>query len=124
MPADADAVFDIVADLANMTWLPPGVEIELPGPGLLRLWIRSDGQDRDVERPLRIDWERLRIEWGSDTTVSYTGSIQVLRLAPDTCSVAVGLTGPRRFPRALVDAWIDDALEALAAEVHFESTRA
>lgn len=124
MPANADTVFDIVADLANTTWLPAGVEIELPGPGLLRLWISSAGQDHDLDRPLRIDWERLRVERGSDPTASCTG------LGPGAAARTGDVLGSGAAhrsapgPTALVDEWIDDALEALAAEVRLEIRRA
>jgi hypothetical protein len=120
IPADADTVFDILSDLGSLTWLPPGVEIELSGPRVLRLWIH----DRELERPVRIDWARMRIEWGTSTTASYTGWIQVRPLAPNACAVSVRLTGLCQASREAVDVWIDEALEALVAEVRAERTRA
>jgi hypothetical protein len=124
MTADADTVFGIVSDLGNLTWLPPGVETELPGPGLLRLWIRSGDQDWDVERPMRIDWRRLRVEWGTDATASYAGWVQVKRLAPQSCVVSAQVTGLPGVPDTRIDAWLDDAFEALATVVRVEQSRA
>jgi hypothetical protein len=90
----------------------------------LRLWIRAGGQDWDVERPVRIDWRRLRVEWGTDTTASYAGWIQVNRLAPQSCVVSAHVTGAPGTSLTCVDAWLDEALEALATVVRLEQTRA
>ncbi|WP_266036845.1 SRPBCC family protein [Lentzea sp. NEAU-D7] len=116
IPADADTVFQIAADLANTAWLPPGVETELSGPRLLRLWFR----DRDVEMPIMIDWKRLCVQWGSDSGADYSGRLRVLRLGDNTSVVSVDLHVPRGVRRTRVDAWIDEALTALASEVRAE----
>jgi len=119
MPADADTVFEIAADLANMAWLPPGVETELPGPRLLRLWFR----DQEVEMPITIDWGRLCVEWGADGGADYSGWLRVLRLGDNTSVVSVRLHGPPGMSRTRVDSWTDAALSALASEVRAELTR-
>lgn len=76
IPVDADSAFEIVADLANMGWLPPGVEPELSGSRLLRLRFR----DRDIEMPIMIGWGRLCVEWGASGGADYSGRLRVLRL--------------------------------------------
>jgi uncharacterized membrane protein len=121
MPADADAVFDVLSDLDNMTtWLPDSVEIELSGPGLIRLWLPGLHTEVDVERQVDIDWERLRITWGSENTTSCTGTLRVLRLTPDRSAVSVQLTGPPGASARSVDAWIEAALNALETVVASE----
>ncbi|MCG8922544.1 SRPBCC family protein [Lentzea sp. CC55] len=123
VPADADAVFDVLSDLDNITaWLPDSVEVELSGPNLIRLWFPGLHTDVDFERRMTIDWERLRITWGSETTNSCSGTVQVLRLTEGRSAVCVRLTGPRGAPRSTVDTWLEAALDALesvvAAECH------
>ncbi|SEQ86670.1 hypothetical protein SAMN05216188_1067 [Lentzea xinjiangensis] len=123
MPADADAVFDVLSDLDNMaTWLPDPIEVELFGPRLIRLWLPGLHADVDVERQVTIDWDRLRISWGSETTTSCNGIVQVLRLTAGRSAVHVRLTGPPGASRSAVDTWVHAALDALesvvAAECH------
>ncbi|WP_447007905.1 hypothetical protein ACRAKI_16140 [Saccharothrix isguenensis] len=120
MPADAEVVFDVVTDLEHLAdWLPPGVEIELYGPGLLRLWSRH-AFDEPCERQVRIDWENLKVEWGSDEAPSHAGSLRVLRMTPGRSVVAVDLAGPLGLPMPLLDGWLAHALDSLAAVVGAE----
>jgi hypothetical protein len=121
MPADADAVFDVVSDLDNLTtWLPGSVEVELSGPNLIRLWLPGRHADMDVERRIDIDWNRLRISWGSETTTSCSGTLQVLRLSPGRSAVCVRVSGPPGSATGTVDAWIEDSLDALELVVAAE----
>ncbi len=121
MPADAEAVFDVLSDLDNMTvWLPDSIEVELSGPNLIRLWLPGLHTDVDVERRVSIDWERLRITWGSETTTSCNGTVQVLRLTANRSAVCVRLTGPPGASRSTVDTWVESALDALEAVVAAE----
>jgi hypothetical protein len=121
MPADAEAVFDIVSDLDNLTtWLPDSVEVELFSTNLLRLWLPGLHADVDVERQVDIDWERLRITWGSETTTTCSGTLQVLRLTSARSAVSVRLTGPPGASTNSVDAWIESALDALEKVVAAE----
>jgi uncharacterized protein YndB with AHSA1/START domain len=114
MPADAEAVFDVLTDLDNMTaWLPDSVEIELSGPNLIRLWFPGRHAGLDVERRVAIDWDRLRITWGTESTTSCSGTVQVLRLAAGRSAVSVRLTGPPGTSPGAVAAWLDAALDAL-----------
>jgi uncharacterized membrane protein len=118
MPANADAVFDVLSDLDNMTtWLPDSIEVELSGPNLIRLWLPGLHADVDVERQVTIDWERLRITWGSETTTSCNGTLQVLRLTAGRSAVSVRLTGPPGASRSAVDTWVESALDALETVV-------
>ena len=121
MPADAEAVFDIVSDLEYMTtWLPGSVEIERSGPNLVRLWLPGHNTELSVERQVATDWERLRITWGNDSTISWSGTLQVIRLNTDRCAVTVDLTGPPAASRSLVDAWVESALDALETVIAAE----
>nr|WP_274534319.1 SRPBCC family protein [Saccharothrix sp. CB00851] len=118
MPADADVVFDVITDVEHLSaWLPPGVEIELYGPGLLRLWPLRGFRDEPCERQVRIDWDGLRVCWGENTATTYTGNLRVLRLAPGRSAVSVELTGPAELPVPLLDDWLERALDALATVV-------
>ncbi|GAA3685349.1 hypothetical protein GCM10022267_85170 [Lentzea roselyniae] len=118
--ADADTGFEIAADLANIAWLPSGVDTEVSGPRLLRLRFR----DRDVEMPIAIDWVRLCAEWGADRGADYSGWLRVLRLGDNASVVSVPLHGPPGVSRTRVDAWMDEALVVSASEVHAELTSA
>ncbi len=121
MPADAEAVFDIVSDLEHMTsWLPGSVEIELSGPNLIRLWLPGRHADLDLQRQVAIDWDRLRITWGNEPTTSCTGTLQVLRLAHDRSAVTVQLTGPPGASASSVDTWVEAALDALETVIATE----
>lgn len=111
VPADADTVFEIASDLANMSWLP-GVDTELSAPRLLRVWFR----ERDVELPITIDWERLYVEWGTDAA-DYASRLHVVSSSSGTCVVSVHLNGPPGVLRTMIGSWTDDALTALVTEV-------
>lgn len=121
MPADAEAVFDVVSDLDNLTtWLPGSVEVELSGPNLIKLWLPRPGGDLEIERRIDIDWDRLRIRWGSETNTSCSGSLRVLRLAAGRSAVTVTLSGPPGTAASTVSAWIEASLEALELVVATE----
>ncbi|WP_181320013.1 SRPBCC family protein [Saccharothrix carnea] len=116
--ADAEAVFDVITDVEHLSdWLPPGVEIELYGPGVLRLWPLRGFRDEPFERQVRIDWDGLRVCWGGITATTYTGNLRVLRIAPGCSAVSVELTGSAELPVPLLDDWLAQALDALAAVV-------
>ncbi|WP_434446751.1 SRPBCC family protein [Lentzea sp. E54] len=121
MPADADTVFDVVSDLENLTsWLPGAVEIELSSPRQIRLWLPRRHGDLDLERRVEIDWDRLRISWGAESTTSCSGRLQVLRLSQDRSAVTVQLTGLPYVRASRVHSWVDEALDALVAVVLME----
>ncbi|GAA1296311.1 SRPBCC family protein [Saccharothrix xinjiangensis] len=114
VPADAEAVFDVLTDLDQLSaWLPSGVEVERYGPDLVRLWVG----EQVVERRLVVDWANLRIEWGDRAAPAYRGELRVLRIAPGRCAVAVRLVGPEGLPAPRLDDWLVEALEVLAGLV-------
>ncbi|OKI13795.1 hypothetical protein A6A25_16040 [Saccharothrix sp. CB00851] len=117
VPADAEAVFDVVTDLEHLSaWLPSGVEVERYGPDLVRLWLG----ERVVERRFAVDWDKLRIDWGNRTAATCVGTLRVLRIAPGRSAVTVRLTGPDGLPAPRLDDWLASALEALVAMVAAE----
>ena len=117
VPADAEAVFDVVTDLENLSaWLPAGVEVERYGPNLVRLWLG----ERSVERQVAVDWDKLRIDWGGRSAPTCFGALRVLRIAPGRSAVTVRLTGPDGFPSSRLDDWLAGALEALVTTVGAE----
>ncbi|WP_158853473.1 SRPBCC family protein [Saccharothrix deserti] len=117
IPADAEAVFDVVTDLENLSaWLPAGIDVERYGPHLVRLWVGED----TVERHVAVDWEKLRIDWGDRTSSTYFGTLQVLRIAPGRSAVTIRLTGAAGLPTPRLDDWLARALEALVTVVGAE----
>lgn len=121
VPADAEAVFDVVTDLEHLsTWLPAGVEVERYGPDLVRLWLGEDV----VERRIAVDWDKLRIDWGGRSAATCHGALRVLRLGPGRSAVTVRLTGPAGLPAPRLDDWLAAALDALVTAVHAERAAA
>ncbi|MFS8097472.1 SRPBCC family protein [Lentzea alba] len=121
MPADAEAVFDIVSDLENMTtWLPGSVEIELSSPNRIRVWLPGRHAEFGLERRVWIDWDRLRVKWGSESTTACSGTLQVLRLADDRSAVTVQLIGPPGASAIHVNTWVESALDALETVIATE----
>ncbi|GGP78343.1 hypothetical protein GCM10010185_60100 [Saccharothrix coeruleofusca] len=117
MPADAENLFEIITDLENLSaWLPRGLEVERYGPNLVRLWLPHGA----VERHIAIDWENLRVVWGSDATPSYRGRVQVLRIGPHRSAVTADVVGASGIADPRVDSWLDQALHALAEVVAVE----
>ncbi|MEU3648828.1 SRPBCC family protein [Lentzea sp. NPDC034063] len=124
MPADAETVFEVVSDLEDAnTWLPHPVEIELSSPGLLRVWLSGRTDELSAERRVAIDWESLRITWGSDPAASCSGTLQVLRLTATRSAVTVRMTGPPGVASSRVDTWIETALNALETVIATEYDR-
>ncbi|WP_306744866.1 SRPBCC family protein [Saccharothrix yanglingensis] len=112
VPADAEAVFDVVTDLEHLSsWLPEGVEVERYGAHVVRLWVRGGV----VERRLAVDWANLSVTWGDPVSPACTG---VLRLSPGRCAVSACLTGPAGLPAPRLDDWLVRALDALAARAN------
>ncbi|MFE2752326.1 hypothetical protein ACFXGA_10020 [Actinosynnema sp. NPDC059335] len=122
LTADADLVFDVLTDLGDLAWLPAGVEVDVPSPNLLRLWLRRGAHDDEVHRPIDIDWENLRITWGGETTPSWSGWVRVERLPTGGCLVSARVMGSEGRPAQQVTAWTDEALERLDTAVRREGT--
>ncbi|XVV01269.1 SRPBCC family protein [Actinosynnema sp. CA-248983] len=124
MPAGADAVLEVITSLDDLsTWLPDGIDVDLYGPGLLRLWIRHGVVDRIVERQVHTDWDLRRITWGEPGS-SYSGTAQVLHVAPGRSAVIAQVELRDTAHRATVEAWLDRALDGLAEVVAAESEAA
>ncbi|MEV0680203.1 SRPBCC family protein [Actinosynnema sp. NPDC050436] len=114
VPADAEAVFDVVTDLDHLSsWLPPGAEVERYGPHLVRLW--TTRADEPFERVVAVDWENLRVRWGSEATPAYTGRLSVLRLSAGHSAVTLDITGPAGVLRLRLEQWAERALNNLCA---------
>lgn len=115
-------MFVVLTDLGDLTWLPPGIEVDVPSPNLLRLWLRRGDRDEQVHLPIDIDWENLRITWGGETTPSWSGWVRVERLPAGGCLVTARFTGPGGRPASHVAAWTDEALERLDTAVRQEAS--
>ncbi len=123
LDADADAVFEVLTDLDNLSaWLPAGIEAERYCPGVLRLWISRHHVDHVVERRLQIDWTRLRVAWGEPGS-TYSGAVRVQHEARGRCAVNAHVTGPVGAHRTMVAAWLGLALDGLAAAASSEEYR-
>ncbi|MDR6594197.1 SRPBCC family protein [Saccharothrix longispora] len=117
MPVDAEAVFEVITDLEDLSsWLPAGVEVDCYGAHLVRLWVGGEV----VERRIAVDWDSLGITWGDPHSPTYTGTVRVLRVAPGRSAVTVRLTGSAGLPPSRLDDWLVRALDelALVAGVH------
>jgi hypothetical protein len=77
MPADAEVVFGVLADVDTMArWLPTAMQVEPAGPDKVHVEGAGDGYRYDTEGLFRARPEQLRIEWGSEGP-DYAGWAQV-----------------------------------------------
>lgn len=77
MPAEAEVVFDVMADVNRMEeWLPTTVDVEEAGPDLVHVSGEAGGRTYDSEGLFRAQPDQLRIEWGSHGP-DYAGWAQV-----------------------------------------------
>ena len=77
MPAEAEIVFDVMADVDQMErWLPTTIDVTGAGPDRVRVTGEADGQHYDTEGLFRARPDQLRIEWGSHGP-DYAGWAQV-----------------------------------------------
>lgn len=93
MPADAERVFDVVADIEHVDrWLPDMVSVHPAG---------ADAVDVDVHRPegeqhatgtVGVHRDQLRLEWGGRGTAEYTGWLQVAHADAGRSSVTLHLS--------------------------------
>lgn len=75
--ADADEVFDFVADVSNLPkYLPTTKSAEDQGPDRVRVQGEAAGHRYDSDGYLRSDRERMRLEWGADEGY-YSGWMQI-----------------------------------------------
>lgn len=120
MPADAQAVFEVVANLDILTeWLPSQVDVRPVGEGEVHAQVEQ--RHVDVDGLVRVRPEQLRVEWGSEATPDYAGWLQVEHADPGRSSVVLHLsflghqpeTRPHGHAREEVQAWLADGLERL-----------
>jgi uncharacterized protein YndB with AHSA1/START domain len=77
MPADAEIVFDVLADVDAMErWLPTATDVETAGPDRVHVTGGGAGFHYDTEGLFRAQRDQLRIEWGSEGP-DYAGWAQV-----------------------------------------------
>jgi uncharacterized protein YndB with AHSA1/START domain len=100
MPAEAEIVFDILADVDAMErWLPTAMEVETAGPD--RVHVAGGGDDfrYDTEGLFRSQKEQLRIEWGSEGP-DYAGWAQVYHSGAGSSEVNLHLSFFGEQPQA------------------------
>lgn len=77
MPADAEIVFDVLADVDRMErWLPTTFDVEEAGPDRVHVKGEAGGHPYDAEGLFRARRDQLRIEWGSHGP-DYAGWAQI-----------------------------------------------
>ena len=120
MPAEAEAVFAIVGDLARLPeWMPEPIGVRTTGGNE----VHADVEARDVHADglVGVRPEQLRVEWGSGDSPDYAGWLQVEHAEPGHSSVVMHLSflgdqpETRRHGHAAdeVRQWLDDSLERL-----------
>lgn len=91
MPAEAEVVFAVVADLERLPeWLPAQVDVRPSGDGEVQA--RVPERDVDVRGLVRVRPQQLRVEWGSDASPDYAGWLQVEHADPGRSSVVLHLS--------------------------------
>jgi uncharacterized protein YndB with AHSA1/START domain len=77
MPADAEIVFDVMADVDTMRrWLPTTMEVEEAGPDKIHVEGDAGGHHYATDGLFRAEKDQLRMEWGSEGP-DYAGWAQV-----------------------------------------------
>ena len=77
MPADAEIVFDTMADVSTMeSWLPTTLDVETAGPDRVHVEGDAGGHHYAADGLFRAQKDQLRIEWGSEGP-DYAGWAQV-----------------------------------------------
>jgi uncharacterized protein YndB with AHSA1/START domain len=125
MPADAERVFDVAADVEHLDrWLPDMVSVHPSG---------AQAVDVDVHRPegehhgtgtLGVHRDQLRMEWGRRGSADYAGWLQVAHAGGGRSSVTLHLSFLGDQPEshggdaaAGIERRLDDALDRLAGLV-------
>ena len=77
MPADAEIVFEVMADVNRMEdWLPTTLDVEEAGPDRVHVEGDAGGHHYAADGLFRAQKDQLRIEWGSEGP-DYAGWAQV-----------------------------------------------
>ncbi|KWW97973.1 hypothetical protein TH66_21735 [Carbonactinospora thermoautotrophica] len=123
MPASAEIVFDVAADLSLMyRWLPPNLHLEQTGPSKVHMSadVESPGGERHLESDstVRYDRGRRRLEWNAREPTGYGGWLQVRDAGAGTSEVSVHLEFSEEEPEALdARADLEESLRRLEGEV-------
>jgi len=118
MPADAEVVFDVAADLERLdAWLP--ADVTGAGPNRLRVSGEMDGRKVDETGLIGVRPEQLRLEWGSEDDADYAGWLQVQHAGAGASSVTMHLSffgdqPENRGHQDRVETEMRDALDRLA----------
>jgi uncharacterized protein YndB with AHSA1/START domain len=120
MPADAQAVFEVVSDLERLPqWLPVEVDVRTTDDGEVRAQVEQ--RHVDMRGLVRVRPEQLRVEWGSEESPDYAGWLQVEHADPGRSSVVLHLSfmghqvETRKHGTAgdEVQGWMEDGLNRL-----------
>ncbi len=92
MPAEAEIVFDVMADVATMeSWLPTTLDVETAGPDRVHVEGEAGGRRYAADGLFRAQKDQLRIEWGSEGP-DYAGWAQVYHSGSGTSEVNLHLS--------------------------------
>ena len=92
MPAEAEIVFDVMADVDRMAdWLPTTLDVQDTGPNRVGVAGEADGRRYEGEGLFRAQADQLRIEWGSSGP-DYAGWAQVYHGGVGTSEVNLHLS--------------------------------
>ena len=93
MPADAERVFDIVADVDNLDrWLPGMVSVHPSGGEAVDVDVERSDEEHHATGTLGVRREQLRLEWGGRGTADYAGWLQVAHADGGRSSVTLHLS--------------------------------
>jgi uncharacterized protein YndB with AHSA1/START domain len=125
MPADAEIVFDVAADVERMgRWLPSRLEVESEGGDRVHVVEQDGGVRHEADGLVRVRQEQLRVEWGRAGSPDYTGWLQVAHADAGASEVTLHLSlqgdvekahGGEAADRLRGD--MNDALRRLSEEV-------
>ena len=92
MPADAEIVFDVMADVSRMEhWLPTTLDVRTDGPNRVHVEGDAGGHHYTGDGLFRARKEQLRIEWGSEGP-DYAGWAQVYHSGAGSSEVNLHLS--------------------------------
>jgi hypothetical protein len=78
MPAGAEYVFDVAADVETMaSWLPTAMDVHETSPDVVHVSGDAAGHHYEADGLFRAEKDQLRVEWGSRDTPDYAGWLQV-----------------------------------------------
>jgi|SRR5829696_1419735 len=122
MPADAERVFDVVADVEHLDrWLPDIVSVHPTGADAVDVDIHRAEGDQQATGTVGVERDQLRLEWGGRGTADYAGWLQVAHADPGHSSVTLHLSFLGDQPEshggeaaADLERRLDDSLNRLA----------